>query len=150
MYSRHIPNMQYPNNPSSFSNHQLSLWYDYDYTLKWIYVIILIKFLSLDVLKVVKMTTFSAASDENFIKMTTFLFQYICSLIDVFLFKCCTVTIRSNIMNIITNIGKNKHFPHCCTGPLWGKPPYTSGFPWKGSVMRSFDVFFIIKAWQAV
>ena len=34
--------------------------------------VILIKFSSLPALKVVKMTTFSAASDENFIKMMTF------------------------------------------------------------------------------
>ena len=38
-------------------------------------VFILMKFSSLAALKVVKMTTSSAASDENFIKMTTFSFQ---------------------------------------------------------------------------
>ena len=40
-------------------------------------VVILTKSSSLAALKVVKMTTFSAASDENFIKMTTFPFQCI-------------------------------------------------------------------------
>ena len=39
-------------------------------------VIILTKFSSLAALKVVKMTTSSAASDENFVKMTTFSFQW--------------------------------------------------------------------------
>ena len=34
------------------------------------------KFSSLAALKVVKMTTSSAASDENFVKMTTFPFQW--------------------------------------------------------------------------
>ena len=38
-------------------------------------VFILMKFSSLAALKVVKMTTSSAASDENFVKMTTFSFQ---------------------------------------------------------------------------
>ena len=38
-------------------------------------VIILMKFSSLAALEVVILTTFSAASDENFIKMTTFPFQ---------------------------------------------------------------------------
>ena len=41
-------------------------------------VFILMKFSSLAALKVVKLTTSSAASDENFIKMTTFSFQCIC------------------------------------------------------------------------
>ena len=36
------------------------------------------KFSSLTALEVVKMTTSSAASDENFIKMTTFSFQCVC------------------------------------------------------------------------
>ena len=40
-------------------------------------VFILMKFSSLAALKVVKMTTSSAASDENFIKMTTFSFQWV-------------------------------------------------------------------------
>ena len=40
-------------------------------------VVVLMKSSSLAALKVVKMTTFSAASDENFIKMTTFPFQCI-------------------------------------------------------------------------
>ena len=40
-------------------------------------VFILMKFSSLAALKVVKMTTSSAASDENFVKMTTFSFQCI-------------------------------------------------------------------------
>ena len=35
------------------------------------------KFSSLAALKVVILTTFSAASDEDFVKMTTFLFQCI-------------------------------------------------------------------------
>ena len=39
-------------------------------------VIILMKFSSLAAPKVVKMTTFSAASDENFVKMMTFPFQW--------------------------------------------------------------------------
>ena len=39
-------------------------------------VFILMKFSSLAALKVVKMTTSSAASDENFVKMTTFSFQW--------------------------------------------------------------------------
>ena len=39
-------------------------------------VFILMKFSSLAALKVVKMTTSSAASDENFVKMTTFPFQW--------------------------------------------------------------------------
>ena len=39
-------------------------------------VIILMKFSSLAALEVVILTTFSAASDENFIKMTTFPFQW--------------------------------------------------------------------------
>ena len=34
------------------------------------------KFSSLTALEVVKMTTSSAVSDENFIKMTTFMFQW--------------------------------------------------------------------------
>ena len=34
---------------------------------------------SLAALEVVKMTTSSAASDENFVKMTTFLFQWFCA-----------------------------------------------------------------------
>ena len=38
-------------------------------------VVILMKFSSLAALEVVKMTTFSAASDENFVNMTTFSFQ---------------------------------------------------------------------------
>ena len=38
------------------------------------------KFSSLAALKVVKMTTSSAASDENFVKMTTFSFQWLCVL----------------------------------------------------------------------
>ena len=38
-------------------------------------VVILMKFSSLAALKVVKMTTSSAANDENFIKMMTFPFQ---------------------------------------------------------------------------
>ena len=41
-------------------------------------VFILMKFSSLAALKVVKMTTSSAASDENFVKMTTFPFQCVC------------------------------------------------------------------------
>ena len=40
-------------------------------------VFILMKFSSLAALKVVKMTTSSAASDEHFVKMTTFSFQWI-------------------------------------------------------------------------
>ena len=40
-------------------------------------VFILMKSSSLAALKVVKMTTFGAASDENFIKMMTFSFQCI-------------------------------------------------------------------------
>ena len=40
-------------------------------------VVVLMKSSSLAALKVVKMTTFSAASDENFIKMTTFPFQWL-------------------------------------------------------------------------
>ena len=40
-------------------------------------VFILMKFSSLAALKVVKMTTSSAASDENFVKMTTFSFQWL-------------------------------------------------------------------------
>ena len=47
-------------------------------------VVVLMKSSSLAALKVVKMTTFSAASDENFIKMTTFPFQC-CSWYYVFL-----------------------------------------------------------------
>ena len=39
-------------------------------------VIILTKFSSLAALKVVILTTFGAASDENFIKMMTFSFQW--------------------------------------------------------------------------
>ena len=39
-------------------------------------VVILTKFSSLATLEVVKMTTSSVASDENFVKMTTFLFQW--------------------------------------------------------------------------
>ena len=39
-------------------------------------VFILMKCSSLAALEVVKMTTSSAASDENFVKMTTFLFQW--------------------------------------------------------------------------
>ena len=39
-------------------------------------VFILMKFSSLAALKVVRMTTSSAASDENFVKMTTFSFQW--------------------------------------------------------------------------
>ena len=42
-------------------------------------VIILTKFSSLAALKVVILTTFGAASDENFIKMMTFSFQCNCS-----------------------------------------------------------------------
>ena len=38
-------------------------------------VFILINFSSLAALEVVKMTTSNAASDENFVKMTTFSFQ---------------------------------------------------------------------------
>ena len=38
-------------------------------------IVILMKFLSLVALEVVNMTTSSAASDENFVKMTTFVFQ---------------------------------------------------------------------------
>ena len=46
------------------------------YTLLWTgYVFILMKFSSLAALEVVKMTTSSAASGENFVKMTTFSFQ---------------------------------------------------------------------------
>ena len=41
-------------------------------------VIILMKFPSLAAKAVVKMTTFSAASDENFNKMMRFLFQRLC------------------------------------------------------------------------
>ena len=40
-------------------------------------VVILMKFSSLAALEVVILTTFSAASDENFIKMKTFPFQWI-------------------------------------------------------------------------
>ena len=40
--------------------------------------VILMKFSSLAALEVVKMTTSGAASDENFIKMITFAFQYWC------------------------------------------------------------------------
>ena len=40
-------------------------------------VVILMKFSSLAALKVVKMTTSSAANDENFIKMMTFSFQWL-------------------------------------------------------------------------
>ena len=43
-------------------------------------VFILMKCSSLAALEVVKMTTSSAASDENFVKMTTFLFQCMASL----------------------------------------------------------------------
>ena len=43
-------------------------------------VVILMKFSSLAALEVVILTTFSAASDENFIKMKTFPFQWINSL----------------------------------------------------------------------
>ena len=39
-------------------------------------VVVLMKFSSLAALEVVKMTTSSAASDENFVKMTTFSFQW--------------------------------------------------------------------------
>ena len=48
----------------------------YDVTVHWNgNVFILMKSLSLAALEVVKMTTSSAASDENFVKMTTFSFQ---------------------------------------------------------------------------
>ena len=40
--------------------------------------VVLTKFSSLAALKVTKMTTSSAASDENLIKMTTFPFQWLC------------------------------------------------------------------------
>ena len=46
-------------------------------------VVILMKFSSLAALEVVILTTFSAASDENFIKMKTFPFQ--CTLLDMWL-----------------------------------------------------------------
>ena len=46
-------------------------------------VAILMKFSSLAALKVVKMTTFSATSDENFIKMTTFPFQWSNGIVDI-------------------------------------------------------------------
>ena len=39
--------------------------------------ILILKFSSLAALEVVKLTTSSAASDENFVKMTTFSFQWI-------------------------------------------------------------------------
>ena len=52
-------------------------------------VFILMKFSSLAALKVVKMTTSSAASDENFVKMTTFSFQWIKIATDAdVIFKC--------------------------------------------------------------
>ena len=55
--------------------HQWSIGVD-DYTLHWNgNVVILTKFSSLAALEVVILTTFSAASDENFIKMKTFPFQ---------------------------------------------------------------------------
>ena len=53
---------------------------NYIHNFKWVVhwngnVVILMKFSSLAALEVVKMTTSSAASDENFVKMTTFSFQ---------------------------------------------------------------------------
>ena len=41
---------------------------------------------------------------------------------------------------IIIDVTERKHF--CLTGPLWGKPPVTDGFPSQRPVTRSFDVFF--------
>ena len=46
-------------------------------------VSILIKFSSLAAPEVVKMTTSSAASDENFVKMTTFLFPHLRDIVSV-------------------------------------------------------------------
>ena len=31
------------------------------------------------------------------------------------------------------------------TGPSWGEPPVTSGFPWQRPVMRNFDVFYDVR-----
>ena len=53
-------------------------------------VIILMKFSSLAAREVVKMTTYSATSDENFIKMITFPFQ--CSIHYTFQFCCIWMT----------------------------------------------------------
>ena len=55
-------------------------------------VFILMKFSSLAALKVVKMTTSSAASDENFVKMTTFSFQCMWSTLSHVLQGCFTGT----------------------------------------------------------
>ena len=33
----------------------------------------------------------------------------------------------------------------CVTGPLWGNPPVTGGFPSQRPVTRSFDVFFYLR-----
>ena len=53
-------------------------------------VVILTKSSSLAALEVVKMTTSSAASDENFVKMTTFLFQWFLLLVS----PCFVNTLR--------------------------------------------------------
>ena len=50
--------------------------------------VILVKFSTLAALEVVKMTTSSAANDENFIKMRTFPFQSISYFSQKYLFPC--------------------------------------------------------------
>ena len=64
-------------------------------------VFILMKFSSLAALKVVKMTTSSAANDENFIKMTTFSFQWywiiVTYLPDYLLFGAKPFTLKNKV-----------------------------------------------------
>ena len=106
-------------------------------------VIILTKFSSLAALKVVILTTFGAASDENFIKMMTFSFQCLSpnrpiSLASPLLVGYCCVAYHDDVM-------KWKHFPRY--GPFVRgihRSPVNS--PHKGQCREAF-MFSLICVW---
>ena len=88
-------------------------------------VFILMKLSSLAALEVVKVTTSSAASDENFVKMTTFLFQWMCYLwlyeFKVLLYSTCIMTLVWNFVLYWTwysSIQSSAKPHHCKDSPL--------------------------------
>ena len=80
-------------------------------------VVILMKFSSLAALKVVILTTFSAASDENFVKMLTFLFQWITQSYDHFI---STIRFPILVRHLYIESGPR---PECIKSSLHGISP---------------------------
>ena len=80
------------------------------------------KFSSLAALKVVKMTTSSAASDENFVKMTTFPFQ------------CCSGLVQVIVRRLLTT--RQLHMSMLTHGQFETSKQISSKFKW------NMDIFF--------